>query len=57
MLEPDCLEQEGHIGKWRRLPSEEDHAGSAIYTSFETTSSGITSSHITSCLGMQWLAD
>lgn len=31
MLESDCLEQEGHIAKWRRVASGEEHAGFAVY--------------------------
>lgn len=37
MLKPDCLEQEGHLAKWRRLASGEVPAGFAIYASFGTT--------------------
>lgn len=33
MLDPDCLEQESHIAKWRRLASGEEHAGFAVYAS------------------------
>lgn len=31
MLKPDCLEQESHLAKWRRLASGEEHAG-LLYT-------------------------
>lgn len=56
MLEPERLEQEDHIGKWRRVASGEEHAGLAVYTSSGTTSSGTAYSQIISYLGMHWLA-
>lgn len=55
MLEPDCLEQEGHITRWRRLASGEEPTGFAIYASFGTTTT--IPSRITCCLGVQWLGN